>query len=79
MDNIIIVAIGGLVATGLLIKIALLNARLEGHREAQRQLTNGTYDHDKGDGCLKILAVIGFLAICGLCFYVGLGASAWPR
>jgi hypothetical protein len=79
MDGLIIAITGGMIITGLLIRIALLNARLEGHRDAQQLLANGNNDNNVGYGCLRVLAIIGFLTVCGLCFYIGLAASAWAR
>jgi hypothetical protein len=72
MDSIIVIFIGGLVVVGLVIRIAMLNARLDGFREAQQQINNGNYNDRTGWGCLKIFAAIGFLTVCGLCFYLGL-------
>ena len=81
MDNIIlyIMITGGLIVVWLIIKVALLNARLEGHREAQQRMINGDYDNGTGYGWLKVLAAIGFLTVCGLCFYIGLAISAWAK
>ena len=66
--------LGGMVIATLLIKIATLNPRLTGYKEAvtqsrQLQATNAT--SNSGIGCVSLLAVIGFLAICALIFYFG--------
>lgn len=75
----ILLITSGLVILWLVIKVALLNARLEGFREAQQQVGNGYYGNSTSYGWLKIFAVIGFLTVCGLCFYVGLAASAGAK
>lgn len=75
----LLLIIGGLVILWLVIKVALLSARLEGFREAQQQVNNGYYGNGTGYGWLKVFAVIGFLTVCGLCFYMGLAASAWTK
>lgn len=78
MDTLLVVVVGAtvLVITGLAIKISLLKAKLEGFREAQQQMNNGNYNNGMGNGsmgygCLQALAVIGFLALCAFCVYVG--------
>jgi hypothetical protein len=75
----ILLIISGLVILWLVIEAALLSARLEGFREAQQQVNNGSYGNGTGYGWLKVFAVIGLLTVCGLCFYVGLAVSAGAK
>jgi hypothetical protein len=59
----------------LVIKIVALRARLDGFQEAQQQVGSG----GAGGGLygfVKALAIIGFLAICGACFYASTVAVA---
>jgi hypothetical protein len=58
----------------LLLKVVALSARLE----ALQQTTCGTV----GRGIhriIKVLAIAGFLALCGSCFFLGLVAEAAPK
>lgn len=75
MDAFIITAISALIILVLVlaIKNALLNARLEGLREAQIRVNNGNYNNgtDMGYGCVHILAVIGLISLCIVSFYTG--------
>jgi hypothetical protein len=54
----------------LAIKIALLKSRLAGFREAQHY-TGGTWVGGGTDRTVRFLALVGFVAICGVCFYAG--------
>lgn len=77
----IFLIISVVIILGLAFKVALLNERLEGFREAQRQqqpTPNGPSANVEV-GCFRILAIIGLVAICGLCFWLGLAASAGAR
>ena len=72
----LVMTIGILIVLGLAIKVAVLRARLEGQYEAYRQMANGHPANRAGIGCLQLLAVIGFIAICALCIYLGMAAAA---
>lgn len=53
------------------VKIMLLMARAEGFREAQQRADDGTGEKSTVPGFVRFLAVIGFLAVCAMCFYTG--------
>jgi hypothetical protein len=72
-----VAAILGLVILRLAIKAAVLNARLEGFREAQRQqMPIGNYGYGIGYRLLRFLATIGFLTVFGACLYAALAIYA---
>lgn len=64
--------VGSLIILGLLFKVSLLNSRLQGYREAQPHIINGGTVADGGGGCLRVFAIIGFVAFLGLCVYIGI-------
>ena len=75
--DIVVIAIVGFTVLVLLVKIATLNARMEGFRDAQQQMGNYGNNYAGGSlwGLVKILAIIGFLAVCILCLYAGMALA----
>jgi len=65
------------VILALCIKLFTAKARIAGYEDAldliqmQRQATNTNQTQSSGIGCMGILAIIGFISICALCFYFG--------
>jgi hypothetical protein len=68
--------VGGLIVLGLIVKVALLNARLQGFREAQPHIINGGLVAPNGTGCLRVFAVIGLVIFLGTCLYLGIALAA---
>jgi hypothetical protein len=72
VTGILIAFVGGAIILGLAIKIALLNARIDGYQTGVQQTANhGVQAAQGGFGCLQMLAIVGFIAICGICILLG--------
>jgi len=73
----LIIVIGLFAVLVLAVKVMSLRAQVEGFREAQRQANNyGNRNDGAALGLVRALAVIGLLALCALCLYLGIAMSA---
>jgi hypothetical protein len=71
------IVVGVLIILVLVLKVVALNARLEGMREAQHHAGGGGGGGGGGlDRVVRVLAIVGLLALLGACFYAGSVAAA---
>ncbi len=69
-----VVTISLLIILTLLIKNMLLREKLIGFEEARRQMLEGMVvpGNGAGRGLVNVFAIIGLIALCSVCFYIGI-------
>jgi len=75
----LLVVIDLFIVLAFVIKVMFLRARAEGFRKAQQQAEDGAGEQSAVSGFVRFLAIIGFLAVCAMCFYTGVAVLALDR
>jgi hypothetical protein len=75
----LLVVIDLFIMLAFVVKVVLLRARAEGFREGRQQADDGDGEKSAVSGFVRFLAIIGFLAVCGMCFYTGVVVLALAK